>query len=434
MDRPRRPASSSPRSFAAVWIVTALGLSPVTLAACRERPQVTPLASSAHTSATAAPLGAPSASASASASTAASAKPLTPVQQKTITAAIRQGQAHVGAKRWAEAAAAYEAALLLAPTDGAVLCELGFVAWKGGDYGKAEAANLRALSFVHEPTLRAKVLFNQGLVHESRGQKPAAAQRFAESLALRKNDTVEKHLRDIDKEKVVEPGAADPVPCPRDFPTLDALCGCLKGEASRDRPVLPPDDPLRCTTEKVKSADGDLFTVKIGPEIMGERTHLAVAKTAKGVRPVGVLGHDFEPGAFGVHNEANVTGIEETTIEGRKVWLVRSEQSNFDQNLAGLEQYHDTIDLLTFCLPPTADKPPSCPVQYPTEVHTTLSYPDFDGMSAEDKEEQKERRKSGYDRRARLTHEISGGMVIVKLTKGTAKDVRPGAIGPHKLF
>lgn len=430
-----RPSSS--RSLLGPTLVCALGvLAPALLVACRERPQITPAITTTSAEPHAASAGAPGSSAATarSAPPATSAAPLTAAQKQSITAALRRGQSHVGAKRWAEAAQAYEEALRVAPTDGAVLCELGFVAWRAGDYDKAEAANLRALSFVHEPNLRAKVLFNQGLVHESKGQKPAAAQRFAESLALRKNDTVEKHLREIDKDKVVKADAREPVPCAREFPNVNALCGCLKAEAEKDRGPSGSDEPLVCATEKAKSPSGDLFSIKIGREMMGERDHIAVAKTEKGVFPIGMLGRDFEPGAFGVHNEATVTSVEETTIDGRKVWLVRSSQSNFDQNMAGLEQYQDTIKLLTFCLPQTADKPPSCPVQYATDIHATLSYPDFDEMSAEDRAEQKERRKGAYDRRTLLAHDVSGGVVNVKLTKGSAKDLSPGVIGPHKLF
>jgi hypothetical protein len=55
-------------------------------------------------------------------------------------------------------------------------------------------------------------------------------------------------------------------------------------------------------------------------------------------------------------------------------------------------------------------------------------------MSAEDKKEQKERRKGAYDRRVLLAHTLLGGAVAVKLTKGSAKDVAPAVIGTHKLF
>jgi hypothetical protein len=364
----------------------------------------------------------------------ASATPLSATAQKAITGALRSGQTHVREKRWAEAARAYEEALTLSPTDGSTLCELGFVAWKAGDYTKAEAANLRALTFVHEPNLRAKVLFNQGLVHESKGQKAEAAKRFEESLALRANATVEKHLRDIDKDKVVKAPEPEKVPCPRSFRSVAEACTCLVDDAKGDPAAALPDNPILCTPEKTRTSDDELTTLKVGPEMLGERIHYAIAKTKDGFTPVAVLGRDFEPGAFGVHNEATVKGIETRELDGRKVFVIRSEQSNFDQNMAGLEQYQDVTQLVTYCLAKTPTEGPRCPVQAPTDIHSTLAYPDFDEMSAEDKKEQKERRKGAYDRRVLLAHTLLGGAVAVKLTKGSAKDVAPAVIGTHKLF
>lgn len=362
---------------------------------------------------------------------------LTADKRKAFSALVRQGREASGAKRWADSVAAFDKALAIAPMDGSALCDLGYVAYHAGDYPKAEAANTRALSFVHEPDIRARVLFNQGMVFEAKQNKAEAARYYQDSLSLRPNATVEKRLKALSAATSAKPSTSfSPtvdLPCQEGFPNTKAMCACLIREAEKDRPSVVEDNPIDCEPEKVKSAKGELFTVIVGPQMMGERLHLAISASSDGMRPVAILGRDFEPGAFGVHNEATVSLVDEQTIDGKPVFVIRSQQANSDHNMAGLEQYADTTDLVTYCVPNTSGKGLHCPLQIPTLVHASLTYPDFDGMSPEDKKEQAERRKGAYDRRTELSHDLSGGRVQVKLVKGSAKDLPPGTVGPHPL-
>jgi tetratricopeptide (TPR) repeat protein len=360
---------------------------------------------------------------------------LSPEKRKAFSALVRQGREHSGAKRWADAVASFDRALALAPMDGSALCDLGYVAYHAGDFAKAEAANTRALSFVHEPDIRARVLFNQGMVFEAKQNKAEAARYYQDSLALRPNATVAKRLAALSATPASASAFSPTVdlPCQEGFPNTKAMCACLIRAAEKDRPQIMQDDPIVCEPEKAKSAKGELFTVIVGPQQLGEKLHLAVSASSEGMRPVAILGRDFEPGAFGVHNEATVTLIDEQTIDGKPVFVVRSQQLNTDHNMAGLERYADTTDLVTYCVPNASGKGLHCPLQLPSLVHATLSYPDFDELDAADKKEQAERRKGAYDRRTELSHDLSGGRVQVKLVKGSAKDLPPGTVGPHPL-
>jgi tetratricopeptide (TPR) repeat protein len=358
-------------------------------------------------------------------------------KRKAFSALVRQGREHSQAKRWADSVASFDKALALAPMDGSALCDLGYVAYHAGDYAKAEAANHRALSFVHEPDIRARVLFNQGMVFEAKQNKAEAARYYQDSLALRPNATVEKRLKAL---STTPPSTASAsfsptidLPCQEGFPNTKAMCACLIRAAEKDRPQIVQDDPIECEPEKPKSAKGDLFTVIVGPKQLGEKLHLAVSASSDGMRPVAILGRDFEPGAFGVHNEATVKLIDEQTIGGKPVFVIRSQQLNTDHNMAGLEQYADTTDLVTYCVPNASGKGIHCPLQLPSLVHATLSYPDFDELDPADKKEQAERRKGAYDRRTELSHDLVDGRVQVKLVKGSAKDLPPGIVGPHPL-
>lgn len=107
----------------------------------------------------------------------------------------------------AAAAAATERALALQPGDDRLLSELGWQRFLAKDLVRAEAATRQAIAVGGRA--RPASLYNLGRILEEKGDKPAAAKAYQESLALRPNRTVQQALARVDPSAAV---AASPAP------------------------------------------------------------------------------------------------------------------------------------------------------------------------------------------------------------------------------
>ncbi len=120
--------------------------------------------------------------------------PIAPEKRREYAARLRAGRTHAKAKRWGEAVAEFEAALVAIPMDDRALSELGWAAFQAGDHVKAEKANADSVRVSSQPELKAASLYNLGRVAEARGDRDRAAALYADSLVLRPNKTVVKRL------------------------------------------------------------------------------------------------------------------------------------------------------------------------------------------------------------------------------------------------
>jgi tetratricopeptide (TPR) repeat protein len=269
---------------------------------------------------------------------------LTPEQRKAVLAALDAGRKKTRAKDYAGAMSDFDRALAASPDDGRVLAELGYAAMLAGDNTRAAAANRRALTVVHDKKLRAQVLYNEGRVAEAQGDKEASRKAYAESLALRDNAEVRRRL-------TTAGGATlPPMPCPAGAATPEALCTCLEGDKT-DLLGMPGDPPVcKVMPESLALGTPRLSLMKFGAEEQpGELAFLLLARDGGTLHVVANLGISYEPGAFGVHNEASVGKASTKAFGKRSVVVVTSAQDNADQNLAGLELCTENEQRETVC-------------------------------------------------------------------------------------
>jgi tetratricopeptide (TPR) repeat protein len=316
------------------------------------------------------------------------------------------------------------------PDDAVVLGEVGWAALHTGELDRAEKANRRALALTKQPKLRAQILYNAGRVAEERKDQEGARKAYAESLALRDNAEVKKRLAGVGGAP-----AEGALPCAAGAPEIGALCKCLLADANT--PLIPEDSPKVCALEKTPSlGDPRLSVVKYGAEMLGEQAHVLVVHDGALLRPVASLGTDYEPGAFGVHNEATVTGGEARTLGARKVVVVKSQQHNHDFNMAGLELCHDDEDTETVCALGSGATPTRCfsvPVRRSegcgpgVEVDPAEIDADLEATLAEMK-------KGWHTSEAKLSWSLGDdGKVVVKKESGDDALVRAGLVGAHPL-
>lgn len=326
------------------------------------------------------------------------------------------GREHAGAKRWTQAVSAFEAALEAVPGNARALSELGYSAYFAGDLDKARRINALALTAASEPGQKAQVLFNQGMVEEKQEHPELARARYQASLALRPNAVVQKRLDAL--------GMA--AACDGAFADLGALCTC-RITREQDSVMLMSHAVPVCAEQPVPSVDG-LKVLRWGVgDSLGENQWFLAARGKDGWRKLVDVGSDFEPGAFGVHNEAKVDSITSRTVQGRRVALVEWTQHNTDMNMAGLEVNTYEAHHLTVCV---LDDQPRCPVSLPLVENTSLEY-SRDLVDADDTETQRtlaelERDNPPFSRSATARYVIDDqGKLTVTETRGKRPHLAP---------
>lgn len=414
------------------------------LAACSRDESVLPKRSGP----TAAP--APPRTASTAASTAAPpprapAKPtapaVTPDARKAYAVHLAAGRKLAADKRWGEATAELDKALAEVPHDPRALLDLGWAAFQAGDVKKAERASREAVRRAPDAATRAKAHYNLGRVAEAEGKRDLAARCYGESLRLRPNETVQRQLDALTKPA---PAASAPpatsaapvaLPCTGATP-MDELTACL-GKATR---VDDDDDPaeLRPPALVPIEAAPDGLTKRVSiVQAQASRTEevlLLVASSLRGWSTVAELTRTFNPGAFGISEEASFPRIEIREHKGAKVlWLeVQKRRADSDLGVDEIES-DDTRDVVLCLLADERRRETSCPLRLP--LATTYKR---ERMSAAELDDETKRLATpGLPIAREATFSVTigdDGVVTTRLVKGVADERTRPLLGARRLF
>src|ERR1700733_8677658 len=137
---------------------------------------------------------------------------------------VEQGQQLAGRGKLAEAIAAYEAALVLAPDEPIALAELGLAQFRAKDLAKADATTREAIAHATDPSVRAGALYNLGKIQEAEHDKLAAVASYSESLRARPNGVVREQLATLDHALAATFDPFAPTRMAGPFETIDAFC------------------------------------------------------------------------------------------------------------------------------------------------------------------------------------------------------------------
>ncbi len=336
--------------------------------------------------------------------------------RRAFAKALDEGRKKTRAKDYTGALADFDRALALSPDDGRVLSEIGYAAMLAGDHTRAESANRQALRVVHDPLLRAQILYNAGRSAEAKGEKEAARNLYGESLGLRENAEVRRRF--------TANGGTDAAPamgCAQGAKTVEALCTCLVATREVFTGMGNAKPVCGATAASLSLGTPRLSVIRLGaPEDgPGERLYVLVARDGATLRPVADLGSDYEPGAFGVHNEAKVVGGVVKPAGTRSVVVVTSEQDDLDHNLAGLEACTHVEKRETVCALGEGDKPTRCvtvPISTESGCGPGVQPEDLD---AESRALLAERKKDWGKTSSKHTWSVApDGSLVVKSDKG----------------
>jgi hypothetical protein len=362
---------------------------------------------------------------------------LSPSERAKALKDLNEGRKLSRAKNWTAAMAAFERVLAVTPDDVPALSELGWAALQANDLPRAARANRRALANAKTPALRAPVLYNIGRVAEAQGDKDAAAKAYAESLALRDNAEVKKRIASLDAGAPLDAMPAEP--CLQSFPAISGLCACLL--AHKDDTIMTlTTSELSCKPVAASLVLGSprLGVLEWGAEFRGEKVHLLTVREGDKVRSIAELGRDYEPGAFGVHNSAEVKGGEKRTVHGHDIFVIRSEQHDNDYNLAGLELCSYSAKRETVCVLGDAPGSTRCVAEIPIESESGCGpgvETDEAELDEETKKEVAEIKKNATLSRTKTAWSVSSdGTLTVTLHEGARNGIDERLFKPHRLW
>ena len=161
---------------------------------------------------------------------------------KAFTEQLKKGRALEAKGKFAEAAAAFAAALRVAPGDPTALTELGLAQYKQKDLKNAEASTRAALARMaelHPPDdedvpvgpvriARGQALYNLGRVLEDAGDKPGAIKAYRDSHDAYPRAIVRNRLAKLDAASAAELDPFHPSKMDGPFTSVEAVCKSLE--------------------------------------------------------------------------------------------------------------------------------------------------------------------------------------------------------------
>lgn len=235
------------------------------------------------------------------------------------------------------------------PNDPKLLGELSYAAIQAGDYDRAISAAQLCTRQRQEPRNEGACWYNLGLAWEKKGDNEKAAQAYQQSLAVRPSSKpVEDRLAAL--------GGGSPPPAPGSSPacggfgcppapSLNALCERLRGALSEQNGQ--EEEGSECSSvasRKVNSGGLEtvaILDVRVGN--IGEEYYVLAMKDAEGWRPAGTLAYVYNPGAFGIYEEATINISLRDVLPGEPVEVIADVRLNRHDTDMGIAEYEDLL-------------------------------------------------------------------------------------------
>jgi len=254
--------------------------------------------------------------------------------RKQLLVLLNEGRALTKNGDYAGGMAKYRAVLAIDASDVAALGELGWAAYKAGDLEYAHHTTVQALKFAREQSRRGMLLYNLGRIEQDRENLAAAIDHYRASLVARPgNATVQARLDALlDQQGApvealgVQPGLAV---LGRALPDLAAACKLIEAQLCENY-IMDVGEPCVCEPELLADpGDGSWGMVYLATQGSPvQEVWLPVIQTAKGWTVFSEVLYAYNPGMFGIYEEAtlgpsNLTSITDT-VEGLVIHVAKS--------------------------------------------------------------------------------------------------------------
>jgi tetratricopeptide (TPR) repeat protein len=250
-------------------------------------------------------------------------KPFTPAKEqpdegkklaRTFRKHLNAGRELVKAKKYAEGIAELERALAIDPNDSRALSELGWAAFLSDDLPRAEAANEASVKYAANDRIKGASLYNLGRVSEKRGDTALARGYYEQSLAARPNKIVQKRLDALLAANA--PAAATPPGlCGFDpMPGLETAGAVLKALHKNDEDFYGSEPGVYQEVEidhpKLTRAALVGYYMADEPMVL----NVALALEVGGTWHASDVATEYNPGAFGIHEDLSFEDLEVTDL------------------------------------------------------------------------------------------------------------------------
>lgn len=278
--------------------------------------------------------------------------------RRKLLGLLNEGRALTKKGSYDEAMAKYREALEIDASDVSVLAELGWAAYKSGDLDLAHRSTLNALKFCRSDKQRGMLLYNLGRVEEDRGQIDLAIDSYTGSLDARPgNATVQGRLDALLAAKSAgdapDHSVYSPLPVLADgLVGLDAVCGKVIQERCEDY-AWEEGEPCTCDDALVgtPSADATWGLLAFGNAgFPSQRAWFPVVKTSDGWTVFTEVLYEYNPGAFGIHEEVAVgEGALEGLVAGRQQLVIRAVKGRVDSDMGLNEVEVEDLGFVLIC-------------------------------------------------------------------------------------
>lgn len=261
----------------------------------------------------------------------------------------------------------YREALEIDASDVSVLGELGWAAYLSGDLELAHRTTTQALKFVRDEKRRGMLLYNLGRIEEDRENTSDAIDHYRASLVARPdNATVKSRLDALEAKQnamAVAGSAGGELegpdrfevnvslePLARDLADLAAACKVVEEQRCEDY-TLNQGEPCGCDPKLVATpgVDDSWGLLLLSSGVMQEAWFPAV-KTDKGWTVFSEVLYSYNPGAFGIFEEAQIgeSTVEPLLAKGTQL-VMRMSKSRLDRDMGLNEVETEDHEALVIC-------------------------------------------------------------------------------------
>jgi tetratricopeptide (TPR) repeat protein len=259
------------------------------------------------------------------------------------------------------------------PDDRRALSELGYAAYFAKDFSLAEEATRKAIERSSDPGIKGGDLYNLGLIQVAQGKNADAIASYTRSLEARPNRTVREALSTLDSAAAARFDPINPITLDGPFASLDAWCQV----ASKDETVMAATNGCFTNLEKdyANGLDGPLKAAKVKAPYKEVKV-VALTGNAYSDEPITTFTidarevlynlaiqadkgwyvqhngvHVYNPGAFGVSEDAEFSSIEvkDAIPGGQPEIIYQYKHHASDSDMAGALARYSTREETVIC-------------------------------------------------------------------------------------
>lgn len=266
------------------------------------------------------------------------------MQGKRYRQLLEQGRKQVRGGKIEEGIASFKQALVDDPNDPRLLGELSYACVQAGKYDEAIQAGTTCVKNTREDKVAGACWYNVGLAFDKKGDKTLAANAFRQSLARRPGvKAVEEKLAGLDAPpppaQAVQ--ACGGLPCTA-APKAAALCKPLLKHFNEQVSATDPGSCEIVSSRAIKTGDLKtlaLLSLQVGE--IGEQYYVLAMETEAGWRPADTVAYVYNPGAFGIYQEATLNITLKDVIEGGPTEVIVDVRHSRHDTDMGIAEYED---------------------------------------------------------------------------------------------